>query len=125
MTDQKNSLENLVLRIGVAFAFLYPAIDAFFDPYTWIGYFPKFLHGLLPNLVLLHSFGAIEMVIAVWILSGKRILWPSIAATALLTAIILFNLGDFQIIFRDVSIAAISLALAIRASREEHGTVVI
>lgn len=108
---------HLLLRGGVAFAFLYPAIDAFFDPYSWLGYFPKFMHGILPDAVLLHSFGAIEITIALWILSGKNIFWPSTLATLMLATITLLNLQDFQIVFRDVSIAFMSAALATSAYR--------
>lgn len=104
---------SLVLRIGVAFAFLFPALNAFFDPYAWIGYFPAFLTGFLPDLVLLHTFGVIEIVLALWILSGQRIFIPSLLATALLIAIVVMNAPDFQVLFRDVPIALMSLLLAI------------
>ena len=52
---------NLILRLGVAFAFLYPAIDALFDPTSWFSYFPQFLRGLAPEPVLLHGFGLLEV----------------------------------------------------------------
>ena len=113
----RDRLTNLLLRSGIAFAFLYPAINAFFDPYSWLGYFPKFMHGILPDMVLLHSFGAIEITIALWILSGKNIFWPSTVATLMLVAITLLNLQDFQIVFRDVSIAFMTVALATSAYR--------
>ena len=107
-------LTNRVLRAGLAFSFLFPAINAFFDPYSWIGYFPAFMRGFVPDLVLLHSFGVIEIVIALWILSGWKIFWPSLAALLVLLTIVFFDFGDFQVIFRDVSIASIALALVIR-----------
>ena len=105
-------IANFLARFGVAFAFLYPPINALFDPISWIGYFPKFLHGMVPDLVLLHGFGAMEVVIALWILSGKRIFVPALLAAAMLATIVLFNLQDFQILFRDLSIAILALALA-------------
>src|ERR1700686_3043477 len=101
-------VSNFILRAGVAFAFLYPPIDALLDPYSWIGYLPHFARGFVPDLVLLHGFGLLEVVIALWILSGKKIFLPSLAATAILVVIVFLNLQDFQIIFRDVSIAAAS-----------------
>lgn len=113
---------NCILRAGVAFAFLYPALDAILDPYSWIGYLPHFARAIahtggVPDIVLLHAFGVLEVVIALWILSGKKILLPSLAATALLVVIVFLNLQDFQIIFRDVSIAAGALALAVMSYR--------
>lgn len=104
----------LLLRIGVAFAFIYPPIDTLFDPYSWLGYFPKFMHGIVPDMLLLNSFGLVEAIIALWILSGNKIFIPSSAATLMLIGIILFNLADFQIVFRDVPIAFMSSALALR-----------
>jgi hypothetical protein len=104
---------DLLLRLGVSLAFLFPALNAFIDPYSWIGYFPTFLKDLGPEMFLLHAFGILEIAIGLWILSGKRIFLPSIAATALLVLIVLFNLADFQVLFRDLSIAAMSLALAV------------
>lgn len=113
----------LLLRSGIAFAFLYPPINALFDPYTWLGYFPKFMHGILPDALLLHGFGAVEVALALWILSGKNIFIPSAVATLMLLAIVLFNLQDFQIVFRDVSLAAMSAALALDSYLREESSV--
>jgi len=112
---------DMVLRAGVAFAFLYPAVNAVFEPFTWIGYFPPFLRGIVPDPVLLHTFGALEIVIALWILSGWRIFWPSAAATALLLSIVIFDFNSFEVLFRDVSIAAAALALALAHYSERGG----
>lgn len=117
MTPEK--ISNLLLRVGVAFAFLYPPINALSNPDSWIGYFPKFIHGLAPDAVLLHGFGLIEVVIALWILSGKKIFWPSLAAALMLVTIVLSNLNNFEILFRDLSIAAMALALAVGARHAE------
>jgi hypothetical protein len=104
----------MLLRIGVAFAFIYPAVAAFFDPFSWIGFFPTFMRDLAPSeTLLLHAFGITEILIAMWILVGKRIFIPSVLASLYLTGIILFNLALFDIIFRDVSILFMALALVI------------
>ena len=106
---------DVILRAGLAFAFLYPPINAVFDPISWIGYLPHFVRGFVPDIVVLHSFGLLEVAIALWILSGKRILLPCIMAATILAVIVVLNLQDFQIIFRDVAIAAIAVALAVKA----------
>ena len=116
------SAENLVLRAGLAFAFLFPPINALYDPISWIGYFPAFMHGLLPDMLMLHIFGIIEVTIALWILSGKHIFIPCALATVMLLAIVAFNLQDFQVLFRDVAIASIALSLALGARKEKQST---
>jgi uncharacterized membrane protein YphA (DoxX/SURF4 family) len=101
-----------LLRAGVAFAFLYPPLNAIGDPNSWIGYFPSFVHGYVPDEVLLHTFGVIEVIIALWILSGWKIFWPCCIAAAMLVAIVVFNLPQLQVLFRDLAIAMAALALA-------------
>ena len=109
-----SSLANFILRAGAAFAFLFPAIDALFNPYTWEGYFPNFVHQLpVDPLILLHAFGLLEVVLALWLLSGKHVRIPAVLMTLMLVAIVVFNMNDFELLFRDLSIAAITLALAV------------
>jgi uncharacterized membrane protein YphA (DoxX/SURF4 family) len=113
-----------LLRIALGFAFLYPAIHAFFDPTTWLGYFPPFVTQAfdiiavplkLSDVVLLHSFGFLEIILAVWVLFGKRVRTPALIMAVLLFAIVGFNLGpaNFSVLFRDVSIAFAAIALAL------------
>ena len=115
-------IANIILRVGVAFAFLYPPTSALSDPQSWLGYFPQFVREVaaslnIPDLVLLHGFGIVEVIIALWILSGIRIFIPSLLAMLLLLAIVFFGWNDFEVLFRDLSIAAASLSLAVSARR--------
>lgn len=105
----------LLLRIAIAFAFLYPSIDAAFHPDAWIGFFPPFLLNHVPSALLLLAWGIGESVIGLWILSGKRIFVPSTLATLFLCAIVVFNLGALEIVFRDVSLALVAAALALES----------
>jgi hypothetical protein len=106
----------LILRIGVAFAFLYPALNALQHPDSWIGYFPPFLRDSgIPNELLLHGFGMVEVGLALWLLSGWRIFWPACVCAAMLFGIVVFNLAQFEVLFRDISIAAAAMALAVDA----------
>lgn len=106
-------LAHLTLRVAVAFAFAYPAVNAFFNPESWLGYFPHFMRGYVPDTVLLHSWGALEIVIAVWILSGWRIFFPSALAAVMLLSIVAIDNYQFEILFRDLSIAGAAAALAL------------
>jgi uncharacterized membrane protein YphA (DoxX/SURF4 family) len=109
-----------LVRLGVAFSFLYPPIAAYFDPYSWTGYFPSFIKGFVPDELLLHGFGILEILIGLWILSGIRIFIPSVLAGLLLLLIVLLNLPQLDVLFRDLSIALAAIALAIMSAPEER-----
>jgi len=111
----KENLIPFLLRSGIAFAFIYPAVAAYFDPFSWIGFFPEFLRDLFAgsDTLLLHIFGATELIIGLWILIGRKVFIPSVIAIIYLIAIISFNLSLIDIIFRDVSILAMAVALAL------------
>lgn len=109
-----------ILRIGLAFAFLYPAIAAWFNPFAWVGYFPSFLLTLAGGheLILLHIFGVSEIIIALWLLWGRKIIVPASLAAVYLVGIIAFNLNQMDVVFRDISILAIAIALIVTHTRE-------
>jgi len=105
---------HLLLRAGVAFSLLYPPYAALLDPVSWAAYFPAFVRALpIETTVLLHAFGVLEVVLALWLLSGWRIRFPAALTALLLVAIIAVNLNQFEVLFRDVSIAAMAIALAL------------
>jgi len=103
---------SFLLRIGIAFAFLYPPISAIFDPFSWVGYFPTLVHNLpIDSFIILHMFGIMEVIIVIWILIGKRILIPSVLGITFLLGIIVFNFSQLNILFRDIAIIFMILAL--------------
>jgi len=116
----REEIVRFLLRIGVAFAFIYPAIAAYFNPLAWIGFFPGFLRDIFPgnDIFLLHGFGVTEIILALWILIGRNIFIPSILASLYLSAIVIFNISLMDIVFRDLSILAMTLALLAVEKRE-------
>ena len=110
---QQQKLTEQVLRVAVAFSFIYPPISAFFNPYAWIGYFPSFITSqtVITSLTLLHIFGVIELCIGIWILCGKKISIPSLIASLFLFLIIVFNLSQMDVLFRDIPILLMALLL--------------
>jgi hypothetical protein len=110
---------SFILRVGLAFAFLFPPLNALLNPYAWIGYFPEFTRGFVPDEVLLHAFGVVEVALALWLLSGKRIFTPSALMFLMFISIVAFNPGQFEVLFRDLSLAAMALALAMVSFRHE------
>ncbi len=105
---------HLALRAGLAFALLYPPYAALSDPTSWVAYFPPFVYTIpLPPIVLLHAFGAFEVVIALWLLSGWRIRLPAALAALMLLGIVAFNFSQLDVLFRDLSLALVALALVL------------
>ncbi|MDO8407997.1 MAG: hypothetical protein Q7S95_02045 [bacterium] len=105
---------HLLLRLGLAFALLYPPYAALSDPVSWAAYFPHFVQVLsVDKLVLLNAFGVVEVAIALWILSGWRVRTPAALATLMLLGIVAFNLSQLDVLFRDLSLALVALALVL------------
>ncbi len=101
----------MILRIALALSFIYPPIAAYFDPFSWVGYFPLFLTNMVDGMMLLAYFGTFEILLALWILFGKRVALPSAIAAITLLAIIVVNPTQIDILFRDISILLIALVL--------------
>jgi len=112
----------LLMRVAVAFAFIYPAISAWFDPDSWIGYFPGFVLDLAGSNTefLLHGWGLLEIALALWVLFGVRVYIPSTIMAVALIAVVIANPGQFPILFRDISIALAALSLAL-VNKHKHG----
>jgi len=102
-----------LLRIGIAIVFFYAAIASFIMPLNWIGYFPTFIRGHIPDSMLLNLFSIFELTLGVWILSGWKTFYAGLASAATLLGIIVFNYFLFDIVFRDIAILFASLALAV------------
>lgn len=103
----------LLLRIALAFAFLYLAYGFWSSPNDWVGYIPAFVRDIgLSQGVLLMVIAGIHLIIGLWILSGWKIFLPSLVATVMLGTIVYFNQNQLDILFRDISLALVALALA-------------
>ena len=115
-SEKRDRLIYLLLRIGVAIAFIYPAVSAWFNPFAWVGYLPSLMLDFAGtnDMLLLHVFGVFEIIIGLWILSGEKIFIPSVVATLLLAAIVIVHFRQMDVIFRDIPIALMSLALALK-----------
>jgi hypothetical protein len=77
----------LLLKVGVAFAFLYPAFSAFSDPSLWIGYVPSWIEMFMPREIFLPIFSTIEILVALGVLFLNKAL-PSIVAGIMLVSIV-------------------------------------
>jgi len=107
----RHHFASILLRLGLAFVFLVPAVAGFLAPQNWVGYIPSFMTVFLPANVLLVIFGLYEIILAIFLLFKKEVALPALLATLTLIFITLTNLAQFEVVFRDVGLALAALAL--------------
>ena len=108
-------LQSLVLRVGLAFVFLYASASAFVDPLRFAGYMPHGMPPVLVERVCLPLFSAYEAILAACFLAGRRLFATAILATLTLVGIIVLNPDKFSVLFRNVGIIGAALAVALQA----------
>lgn len=113
-TTRKKAI--LLLKLGISFAFLYPAISAFINPALWIGYVPAWIEVFIPRDTFLPIFSVFEIIVACGVLFFNKAL-PSIIAGLMLVSIVVLNGNEFSVVFRDLAIAFMAFALAIIVHR--------
>lgn len=106
-----------ILRIGLAFTFIYAAISAILAPGNWIGFIPLLLRDALPENAVLYGHIAFNIFIGVWLVANKKIFYASILASLSLLIIIISNLHSLDIVFRDVGLLAAAISLALLNKR--------
>jgi hypothetical protein len=101
-----------VLKFGLAFVFLYAAYAQFVRPLDWVGYFPSYVRGYIPDNLMLNMFSIGEVLLALWIVSGWRAYIASLLGAVAFLGITVTNLSVLDVTFRDVGLASAALALA-------------
>ena len=109
----KETLTSLFLRIGLAVVFLYAGVSSLVFPDNWIGFLPAFLR-MSWILVL---FSVYEIILGLWILSNKKTFYAAIVSALTVFGIVIFNLPRFDLIFRDVAIFFMAVALAVLSKK--------
>lgn len=99
------------LRGGLAFVFLYAAVSSFLNPDLWLSFLPPFLLEHFSVGLLLGVFSAYQVVLALWLLWGKGLRYAALISATTLLLIIVFNFRALDVVFRDVAILAMALAL--------------
>lgn len=110
---EKTNLISFFLRLALSIPFLYAAIAAFLTPESWIGFLPSWVGIIMPVEIALGAFSIYQIVLSLWLLSGKWLKYSSLLASLTLLGITVFNVGVLDIVFRDVGLllAAVSLTL--------------
>lgn len=114
--SSNEKLAGWLLRLGLAFVFLYAAISAFRHPYEWVGYLPTFFAKSFAATTVLRAFEVVEILLAIWLLSGRYLRYAGLLAAAMLVGIVVLNPTQLIITFRDVGLALTALALAALAN---------
>mgnify|MGYP001572074988 CR=1 FL=1 len=70
-----------------------------------------FLRALIPGPALLYLFAGYEIILGLWLLSGRQLVMSSLFAFATLAGVVVFNLGALDLVFRDVGLSFAALAL--------------
>lgn len=109
---QNPKIVDLLLRLSIVSVFLYAAIAATLQPQNWIWYIPQFARNLLPAQILLSGFSFYQVVLSLWILSGKKTFYAAVLASLTFVGIIIANVTVLDVLFRDFAIFFASLALA-------------
>lgn len=104
-------LVSFFLRTGLAIGFLYAALSSFLDPNAWAGFLPMEARDVISGNLLLALFSSYEIVLALWLLSGRAVRNAAWASVITMTLIILFNLPSLDVVFRDLVILAAAAAL--------------
>lgn len=102
-----------LLAWGIAITLGYAAIAGFINPGAWIGFIPGFISDMVGAALFLKINGIVEIILALWLVSGKRVFYPAVISGLMMLGIIVFNIGAFDIIFRDVAILFMAVALAV------------
>lgn len=113
----------LLLRVAVAFAFLYPPISAVLNPTAWIWFVPDFVELFVSKEVFLHAFGIVEVLIALGVLFMRNPILPAAAASVILFVIVVIDFSTLDIVFRDISILLAAVALILMYRKEADGIV--
>lgn len=116
---QNQKLVTILLRISIASVFLYAAVAATLQPLNWIWYIPQFARDIFPGQYLLWGFSLYQVALSLWILSGKKTFYAASLASFTFIGIIVANLTDINVLFRDFAIFFASLALAVGSYKKK------
>jgi hypothetical protein len=106
-----------LIRLSLAFVFLYAGLASLMRPNDWIGYIPSYLPQIFPKSTELILFSGFEIALSGWLLTGWKLFYSSLLSTLVLIGITILNLSLFDVTFRDVALAGVSLALTLSAKK--------
>ena len=106
-------LASFSLRTGLAIVFFYAASSAFLNPTSWQGFIPQFISDVISPGIFLNIHSAAEIILGIWLLSNKKTFYAAAISALFMLAIVVFNVGALDILFRDIAIFFAAIALAV------------
>jgi uncharacterized membrane protein len=118
----KTEKGEFLIRAGLAFSFIYAGIGGFLKPENWIGWFPPLVREIFPfsDAVLLGAWGALELLLAIWLLSGWQRAFACYAAAFLLFGVTIANWSLMDIVFRDIALGLAAVGLGVHYKKFEY-----
>lgn len=110
---------SLLLRIGVAFPFLYVALNSLFSPNLWTSFVPTFITNLIPVQFFMAGLLVMHFVLVLWLLSGFMVEYACLIVVIFMSGIIIFDFSALTIVFRDISILFAALALGLMSIKKQ------
>lgn len=101
----------IFLRVGLAVVFVYAAISSLVAPNDWVSFLPQIVRDNFSPTVVLNIFSVIELILAVWLLSGVYVRLAGLVCAVMLGGIVVSNFSLFAISFRDIGLIFAALAL--------------
>ncbi len=102
----------LSLRVGLAYVFLFVAVYSTISPQTYIHYIPGLVRTLIKPEIFLYFLSAGEVFLSIWLLLGKYTFWAGLVSAAMIVSITAPNIGELNVLFRNVAIFYAALALS-------------
>ncbi|HRN96158.1 MAG TPA: DoxX family protein [Candidatus Levybacteria bacterium] len=112
------NLPSDILQFGIAFVFIYAGIQIILNYQSFVGYAPEIIFDFIPVQIFMYGFAVFEIVLGLWLISGKKLLYSSLTAAGIMILINLFNLDLFIVLFRNIAILCGALALAAMSHRK-------
>lgn len=113
--ERNQKYATLILRLGIAFVFLWFGIDKFIHTVNWIGWVPQWMQALIPFSMnaFMYGQGVIETIIGLMLLVGYKVRFASLLASITIAGVLisLIGTGQAEIMVRDTGLLAASLSL--------------
>ena len=109
--QNKDILISFLLRAGLAIAFFYAGISSFLNSTNWIGFVPNFIGLIISKEIFLMIFSGYQIFLGIGLLFDYKTFALSILSSITLFLILFGNIMNLEILFRDIAILFMALAL--------------